>query len=213
MKKQETDIQEFGFLVDKAKEAGAAEARITPADQIIVEDRVRQKCSTGCYEYGKYLTCPPYAPPVEDFRKSLRDYRYALVVRFRSETEFREEIRYSLFHELIDPSAKKESKESAFAFVTAYVTEGRKLHRAMLELEHAAFNAGYAFALTTICGPGCRLCEKCNTAAGTCNFPTMKRHSPESLGINVVKTAANAGMQIQFPAPKNPERIAVLLID
>ena len=213
MKKPETGSEKFRFLTDAALNAGAEAAVIIPADHITVEDRVRQKCRMGCFEYGKHLTCPPYAPEVEDFRRSLKEYQHALVVKFRSEVKFKEEIRYSLFNVLIDPAAKKELKESAFAFVSAFTTEGQKLHRIMLDLEHAAFNAGYPFALTTICGPGCRLCETCNIATGTCNRPTMKRHCPEGLGINLVKTTADAGMPIRFPAPENPERIAVLLID
>ncbi|MGA2162543.1 MAG: DUF2284 domain-containing protein, partial [Methanoregula sp.] len=88
----------------------------------------------------------------------------------------------------------------------------RYIHRIMLDLERAAFNAGYPFAVTTICG-ACGLCETCNIATGICNHPTMKRFSPEGLGINVVKTTANAGMPIRFPAPDNPGRIAILLID
>jgi predicted metal-binding protein len=83
----------------------------------------------------------------------------------------------------------------------------------MLDLEKAAFNAGYPFALTTICGPGSRLCETCNVQEGKCIHPTMKRFAPEALGINVMKTSENAGMPISCPAPENPERIAILLID
>jgi predicted metal-binding protein len=167
----------------------------------------------GCYEFGKYLTCPPHAPSVEEFRRSLRDYQYALLVRFSSGTEFGEEIRYSFWHSLIDPAAPKESKESAVAFISEFMAETRKLHRVMLDLEKAAFNAGYTFALTTICGPGCRLCETCHVQDGKCIHPTMMRFAPEGLGINVVKTAKEAGVPIHFPALNNPERVAVLLID
>ena len=102
----------------------------------------RQKCRMGCYEFGKSLTCPPHAPPVEDFRQSLRDYQYALLIKFRSGAEFGEEIRVSLFRDLIDPAAPQTSKESAATFLSAYVTETRKLHRVMLDLERAAFNPG-----------------------------------------------------------------------
>jgi len=213
MNESESDPENFRFLVDKARASGAADARIIPAGQIVIEDRVRQKCITGCFEYGKHLTCPPYAPGVEEFRRSVAEYQYALVVKFRSEAEFGETIRYSLMQELIDPHAKKESKESAFAFITAFVTEGNRLHRIMLDLEKTAFNAGYPFALATVVGPGCRLCETCNTGGGQCNRPTMKRHCPEGLGINLVKTTEHAGMPIRFPAPHNPERVAVMLID
>jgi len=41
----------------------------------------------------------------------------------------------------------------------------------------------------------------------------MKRFAPEALGINVAKTAADAGMPIHFPALNNPERVAILLIN
>jgi len=213
MENSGTEREKFRFLADKAREAGAADARIIPAYGIIVEDRVRQKCLTGCYESGKHLTCPPHAPPVEDFRKSLGDYHYALLVKFRSGAEFKEEIRHSFFRTLIDPAAPASSKEAAGTFLAAFVPETRKLHHVMLDLEQAAINAGYPFALTTICGPGCRLCETCNTDGGNCIRPTMKRYAPEALGINVVKTTADAGMPIRFPAQENPERIAVLLID
>jgi predicted metal-binding protein len=153
MKTNETGTEEFRFLADKARDAGAEDARVIPADGIVVEDRVRQKCMTGCYESGKDITCQPHAPPVDGFRKSLRDYQYALLVTFRSEAEFKEEIRYSLFRDLIDPAAPKTSKESAVAFLSAFITETQKLHRVMLDLEQAAFNAGYPFALTTSAVP------------------------------------------------------------
>ncbi|MFA6332158.1 MAG: DUF2284 domain-containing protein [Methanoregula sp.] len=213
MKISETLTERFGFLTGRAMKAGAADARIIPANEIVVEDRVREKCRTGCFEYGKHLTCPPYTPEVEDFRRSLGEYQYAMIVKFRSEAEFPEEIRYSLMQIMIDPVAKKETKESAITFLTAFVHEGNRLHMIMLDLEKTAFNAGYPFALATVFGPGCRLCETCNIAGGQCNRPTMKRHCPEGLGINVVKTAEHAGMPIQFPAPHNPERVAVLLIE
>jgi len=213
MKKSGTNPDAFTFLADQARGAGAADARIIPAQGIIVEDRVRLKCLMGCHECGKYLTCPPHAPPVEDFRKSLEDYQHALLVKFRDGTEFGEEIRYSFWSSLLDPSAPKEAKESAVAFIGAYLGETRKLHRIMLELEKAAFNAGNPFALTTLCGPGCRLCESCKVQEGKCIHPTLKRFAPEALGINVMKTTEYAGMPISWPAAQNPERIAVLLID
>jgi len=84
IKKSEAEPEKFGFLADKAREAGAADARIIPADMIVVEERVRLKCRSGCPSCGKYLTCPPHAPDVEEFRKYLRDYHSALLVKFKS---------------------------------------------------------------------------------------------------------------------------------
>lgn len=209
---EQSELEKFRFLADKAKEAGAADARIIPADGIVVEDRVGLKCRSGCPSYGKYLTCPPHALAIEEFRNSLRDYHVALLVKFKSPAYLDASIRNCIISSLFDPGAEPAKKEKALAFMKELSGNSRTIHRIMLDLEKAAFNAGYPFAVTTICG-ACGLCETCNVATGICNRPTMKRFSPEGLGINVVKTAADAGMPIRFPAPEHPERIAILLID
>lgn len=212
MKTNETETEKFRFLADRAREAGAADARIIPADRIVVEDRVRLKCLSGCPSYGKYLTCPPHAPDVEEFRKYLRDYRVALLVKFKSPACMDESIRSCILRSLFDPKAPPEQNENATRFMKELSKNSRHIHKIMLDLEQAAFSTGYPFAVTTICG-ACGQCETCNTATGTCNHPTLRRFNPEGLGINVVKTAADAGMPIRFPAPNYPERIAILLID
>ena len=71
--KSEADKSKFDFLKDLALELGAAEAKIIPADEIVVENRVVLKCRVGCKEFGKTLMCPPYAPSVDEFRKSLSE--------------------------------------------------------------------------------------------------------------------------------------------
>ncbi len=212
MKKSGTGTEKFRFLADKAREAGAEDARIVPADGIVIEDRVRLKCRSGCPSFGKYLTCPPHAPDIEDVRNYLKDYHSALLVKFKSTAYLDESIRSCILSSLFDPGAQPAQKEEATRFMKEISKNSRHIHRIMLDLEKAAFNAGYPFAVTTICG-SCGLCETCNVATGVCNHPTMMRFSPEALGINVVKTAADAGMPIRFPAPDNPERIAILLID
>jgi predicted metal-binding protein len=212
MKIANIEPEEFRFLADKALEAGAADARIIATDRIIVEDRVRLKCWSGCPSYGKYLTCPPHVPEIEEFRRYLQNYRAALLVKFKSTAYLDDSIRYCLLSSLFDPGAQPAQKEKAMRFMKENSGNSRYIHGIMLDLEKTAFNAGYPFAVTTICG-ACGLCETCNTATGICNHPTTRRFSPEGLGINVVKTAANAGMPIHFPAPGNPERIAILLID
>jgi len=211
-KKNETGPEKFRFLADKAIQAGASDARIIPADGIIVEDRVRLKCISGCPSYGKNLTCPPHAPEVGEFRNYLRDYSAALLVKFESPAYLDDSVRSCALSSLFDPNADPARKERSLRFMQELAGHSRQIHMIMLDLEHEAFNAGYPFAITTICG-SCSLCEICNTAAGICNRPTMRRFTPEGLGINVVKTAEKVGMSIRFPAPNHPERIAVLLID
>lgn len=82
----------------------------------------------------------------------------------------------------------------------------------MLELEKTAFNAGYTFAIAFVNG-SCRLCEKCNVEKGICIHPNMARIPEHAVGINMKKTAEEAGMALKFPIEGNPEPMAVLLID
>ena len=85
--KTETNTSKFSFLKDLALELGATEAKIVPANEIVVENRVVLKCRIGCNKYGKTLMCPPYAPSVEEFQKSLSEYSYALVFKIKSQAE------------------------------------------------------------------------------------------------------------------------------
>lgn len=202
----------FRFLADAALAAGAVAAKVIPADKITVEDRVRLKCSAGCPSYGKSLGCPPFSITPAEFRACLGDYRSALIVKFRSAAVFGDAIRLCYLRSRYDPGAAPEQKESAERFRREIAEHNRQLNRIMLELERTAFNAGYPFAVATACGT-CGLCESCNTANGTCNHPTLRRFAPEALGINVIRTAEDAGMPIRFPAPDNPERVAIVLLE
>ncbi len=63
---------------------GYLDAKVIHSDRVIVEDRVRLKCMVGCPNYGKNLKCPLYTPSIEEFRKILNEYSYALVVKIKS---------------------------------------------------------------------------------------------------------------------------------
>lgn len=85
----------------------------------------------------------------------------------------------------------------------------------LLELERAAFKEGYTLA-TAFFGGRCMLCETCNVEGGSCLNPLMSRFASEAMGINLSKTAENAGMKLEFQTKTNPAPItpmAVLLID
>jgi predicted metal-binding protein len=43
--------------------------------------------------------------------------------------------------------------------------------------------------------------------------PELARWSEDAVGVNVKKTAANAGIPVSFPFAKKPESFALLLID
>src|SRR3989304_1670660 len=78
------EIEKFSFLTQRALELGASDAKVIPANKVVVEDRVVLKCKVGCNNYGKTLACPPYTPSAEEFRKIVSEYSYALFMKFTS---------------------------------------------------------------------------------------------------------------------------------
>ncbi|MGA2698796.1 MAG: DUF2284 domain-containing protein [Methanoregula sp.] len=206
------DCKEFAFLAKAARSLGAADAKVIPAADVIVENRVRLKCRAGCIGYGKKLTCPPYVPTPDEFRKILAEYRYALLVKFVSPAEADPGVICSIYRYWLDPAAPADKKEQATQFWKDHFNGTGSFAPMMLELERTAFNAGNPFALAFVNG-SCRLCETCNVKAGICLHPTQARIPEHAVGVNMVATAEKAGMPIRFPVEGHPELMALLLID
>ena len=214
MKKNE----KYEFLEEAALELGCAEAKVIPADQIVVEDRVRLRCMIGCPTYGKNLRCPPYAPSVDSFRKILSDYSVAMVIRIKPP---------EISEELLEKYKPKDGEEfrlwdryeNPVTVTSAIWNDFSQIYKSMLmvllELEREAFKQGYPLA-TAFFGGKCMLCEKCNVEDGVCLYPLMSRFASEAMGINLSKTAENAGMKLQFSTEDDPTPItpmSILLID
>jgi len=212
MTAENRDTVEFDFLVAAARSLGAADARVIPVSDIIVENRVPLKCRAGCIGYGKKLTCPPYVPTPDEFRKILSEYRYALLVKFISPAVADPDVICSIYRYWLDPAAQADKKEQATQFWNDHFNGTGSFAPLMLELERIAFNAGNPFALAFVNG-SCRLCETCNVKGGICAHPTQARIPEHAVGVNMVKTAERAGMPIRFPVQGHPELMALLLID
>jgi predicted metal-binding protein len=212
MESDERELSGFAFLEKAAKDLGAIDAKAISASQVFVENRVPLKCKAGCIGYGKKLTCPPFVPTADEFRKILSEYRFALLVKFSSPANAETDIICSIYKYWLDPDAPPEKKEKADTFWKEYLGENNRILLAMLELEKTAFNAGYTLALALVNG-SCRLCENCNVKNGICVHPTMARIPEHAVGVNMKKTAEEAGMAIKFPVSRNPTPMALLLID
>jgi predicted metal-binding protein len=208
----QSGLEKFDFLRKLALDLGAADAKVIPADKVVVEDRVVLKCKVGCTNYGKTLACPPYTPTAEEFRKIVSEYSYALFMKFKSEAEGDRELAKYLSKAENDPAIPPEVREKVQKFWAAWKGDKKKLLSAVVDLEKAAMSKGYPLAIGFVSG-SCQLCEKCNVKTGICVNPTMRRYSEEAVGVNVKKTAKNAGIQMTFPFEKNPESFALLLID
>jgi predicted metal-binding protein len=206
-----TDKNKFDFLKDQALELGATEAKVIPANEIVVENRVVLKCKIGCNNFGKTLMCPPYAPSVDDFRKTLSEYSYALVLKFKSSAEATPEVVTLLSKDKNDPSLTAEMKEKIRAFWAFWNNDRKEILKKLCVLEKAAMNKGYTLALAFTTG-SCVICNKCNVEQKVCIHPTEARCSAQAVGINILQTLKNAGMPMPYPFNKTPESFGLVLI-
>ncbi|MEM2080889.1 MAG: DUF2284 domain-containing protein [Candidatus Bathyarchaeia archaeon] len=208
----QSELEQFEFLRKTALENGAVAAKIITTDKIVVEDRIVLKCKVGCPNYGKTLMCPPYTPTAEEFRKIVKEYRYALFMKFKSCATATPELSKYFSKAENDPNIPTDVKEKLQKFWADWKEDKLRILSLVLDLEKAAMNKGYPLALGLISGY-CQLCEKCTLDRSKCVHPTKARYSEDAVGVNVRATAKNAGIEVKFPFEKNPETFALLLID
>ena len=208
----QSELDKFDFLRKLALELGASDAKIIPASNIVIEDRVVLKCKVGCNNYGKTLACPPYTPSAEEFRKIAGEYSYALFMKFTSKAEADGDLQKNLGKSEAKQEIPADIKEKADKFWAAWKEDKKNMLVSVVDLEKEAMRKGYSLAIGFVSG-SCQLCEKCNVETGICIHPNMARYSEDAVGVNVRKTAKNAGIEVKFPFEKNPESFAVLLID
>ncbi len=195
-----------------ALELGASDARIIPASNVVVEDRVVLKCKVGCTNYGKTLACPPYTPTATEFRKIVGEYSYAMFMKFPSKAEASPDLQQMLSKSPSDPCLNSETKQKIDKFWADWKRDKKEMLESVVKLEKEAMHKGYSLAVCFVSG-SCQLCEKCNLETRICVHPELARLSEDAVGVNVKKTAKNAGIEFVFPFPKNPESFALLLID
>jgi predicted metal-binding protein len=189
------------FACDK----GAYRARVFPATDVAIDERVRMKCQIPlCPHYGRVLTCPPHVPTVEEFRRVVGNYRTALLVQTRSllsgEIDSYDEEEVQKF--FINPAKALQAKggEGAQADFSNVKIAAVRLHKLVNEVESKAMSLGFPFALGLI-GGECMLCPTCvgPGAKEGCRRPFEARPSMEGVGIDVLQTCVNAGLPFDMP--------------
>ena len=165
----------------KALELGAADAKVIPAYHVVVDERVRLKCSVPrCHLYGECVNCPPYTPPPGQMRRILRKYKYAV-----------------LFKTNVSPIADFVDDEK---WHIGHMAHQRKIHDIASTIEGLAFNDGYYLAAgfaaggckTTLCsGQVCQFLD-----SGRCRFPLKARPSMEGVGIDVFDLVTKVGWDV-----------------
>ena len=194
----------FSEFIKIALKAGATAARIIPAKQVVIDEKVRLKCEVPrCAGYGQYLTCPPYVMSVDTFSRIRLCYKWSLLVQVEAKN--------------IDSTDKGKGKVSR-----AILKENNKLHHPfklkLLEIvetiESAAFKKGMRFAAGLV-GGSCVLCERCveDKSSEACRHPFRARPPMEAVGIDVVKTAQKAGLPIHLSSSKNVVWTGLILLE
>lgn len=154
----------------------------SPAD-IVFEESVKMSCFY-CGRYGRNWRCPPNIPANVDFQTVFAESKSGAFVwleRAFTEQDY-EDVR----------------KETSY-----------RLHRAILEIEKKLWRMGIPKAISFI-GGSCKLCKNgCNSER--CVNPGESRIPLEGVGVNVVKSAALAGINITFPPQETLKRIGFIL--
>jgi len=195
MSQIETNLE---ALCKLATELGATNAVSFNAKSVVVDERVRLKCCVPvCDDYGLNLMCPPNVMNVQEFREVLTKYNRAILIQIETPipAEMKEEIQKA-----DDVAALYKSDRFLDSYKKYFNPIKLKLHRIVHKVESQAFALGYRFAVGFIAG-SCKLCAECVSINShePCRYPFRARPSMEAVGIDVFKTAENAGLPFDIP--------------
>lgn len=194
----------------------------------MVDERVRLKCRVPlCEHYGVNLMCPPFVLAPDETRAVLARYQDALLVQRVIP------LTAAVVERAFDGASYGDVKaglsagptHSAAAEAPSQADEARTKYddvlrrgknefaRLMTALEAEAFGLGFRFA-AAFGGGECVLCDSCVGSSGRpCPRPFTARPSMEAVGIDVVATAAAAGLPINLTQVDRPMWTGLLLID
>ena len=166
----------------RAIELGATDAKIITTDMVLIDERVRAKCIIPlCRGYGTSVNCPPHAMTLDQVRKVVNNFRYAIFLAMRVPSQ-----------ELTNPDYKEKRTG---------VRSAIKFLEIATKLESEAFYDGYYLA-TAFGGGPCRpnLCpdKECSALipGQRCRHPLLARQSMEGAGMNAYLMATRVGWEI-----------------
>lgn len=171
-------------LLDFCKEI-APEAEITFMDpkKMIFEECVRMNCFY-CGKYGRNWRCPPNLPDI-DYKKMFSEFDEGMFVAYT-----------------FDATNKAQ-------YETIRNESSVTLHKTLLKIEKWFYDHNSSTAISFGAG-SCKLC-KGGCGKERCNNPYMSRSPLESTGVNIVKTAAQFGIDIRFPTDEKLMRVGLVV--
>lgn len=179
---------------ERALELGATDAKVIRSDVVVMDDRVVAKCTyPKCPGYGTNANCPPYAMNIDQARKVVDGFKYAIFIKLEVPPK---------------DTAGKEAIERDLA--TPY---RKKIAEIVAKIEAEAFYDGYHLAVGFGSGSCKRLfcpdidCIALATGKG-CPHRLKARSPMEGVGMDVYTMATKVGWDI-YPIGNNtsPEEV------
>ena len=166
----------------RALELGATDAKIITSDMILVDERVRAKCIYPlCPRYGQCANCPPYAMDIDQIRRIVNKFQYAVFINLEAPSE---EI------------AGREAVDKKL-----FVRSRIKNHEIVSKIEAEAYYDGYHLAIG-FAGGACLdvfcLGSECSALipGQGCRHGLRARNSVEGVGIDAFTMAAKVGWDV-----------------
>ena len=191
-------------LMRAAIDIGADEARVIDAEDVVVDRRVRLKCSVPiCASFGRNLMCPPNVMSVDEFSRTKELYEKALILQIEADYDSADKTGRSLDAETCD-RIERSTNTRDWAV---------RLHKLVNQLEAIAFKEGFYLAAGLI-GGDCSLCDECVEPDGgePCRHPFEARPSMEAMGIVGLKTCDNAGLPPSLSSKENVRWTGLVLL-
>jgi len=186
----------------------ATEAAIVKARNIVVDERVVLKCrNPPCEHYGRNLMCPPFTPSPEQFRRYLKKYECGVLIEVQEVIP--KEVRGYLERGWSLPRLRK-NKGFRKLYDAWEFKVWKRLHKGVCDVEREAFLKGFHLS-TGLVGERCVLCDRCDVTA-PCKRPWEARVSMEAVGIDVYKTAMNAGFKIEWGKRNSLKLLGLVLV-
>ncbi len=203
--------RELDSFCQIALDNGAKKAVPIQASDVVIDERVSMKCLVPiCSFYGRNLLCPPNLIPVKQFRRIASLYSAGILIQIPSSSrpaphEVTSAVSLDDVWKTMDPTNRVDHMKSTptIDYFNELKTSQEKLYDIINSIESASLKAGYRFSIGFAAG-GCLLCEKCvgPDSSEPCRHPFKARPSMEAIGIDVVGTAENAGINIDFSDTK-----------
>ncbi len=200
-----SEEQKLAQIVTTAMSLGACEAKIMDAKDIVVDKRVRLKCTIPiCSDYNRHMMCPPNLMPVDEFADIVSLYKKALIVQIEADVDSSDKSSAPLSKELCN-RLEMETKTNEWE---------TKLHRLINKVEADAFKEGFYLAAGLI-GGSCSLCQECvdPRSGKPCRHPFEARPSMEAMGVDVVRTCKNVGLPLHLSSDMRIRWTGLVLLD